>query len=401
MRFHYQALQADGRVLTGQVEAESPRGAYRDLARRGIRPTAITPAVARVRARLSTRKKASRRDELYLLKELHALVAGGVPIAEAVGALEEAATHPALAAAFARLHAGLRRGERFAMAFARCFPAFPLYIHRIIEAGDMSGRLGEALADAAVEVEREARVRREMRSALVYPAFLIAVGFLAILFMFVVVVPRFAVIFRGKFDQLPWLSYVVIAGGMWIREHLMLGAMVVIAVAAGLTYAFREPEVRDRLRARLARLPLLDVWMAEVETARWAAVIARLLENRVPLMSSLELARRALRDRAVQARMAQVERAVRSGRTLSTALEDHHLLPTTALSLIRVGERSGNLPEMMRSVAAIYDEIVKNRVKTVLAIIEPTAILLIGGVIGLMAVAIFLAITTINNVPGL
>jgi general secretion pathway protein F len=108
-----------------------------------------------------------------------------------------------------------------------------------------------------------------------------------------------------------------------------------------------------------------------------------------------------LRGSDMQARMAQVERAVRSGRALAAALDDHHLLPTTALSLIRVGERSGNLPEMMRSVAAIYHEIVKNRVKAILAIIEPTAILLIGGMIGLMAVAIFLAITTINNVPGL
>jgi len=401
MRFHYQALQTDGRVLTGQVEAESPRGAYRDLARRGIRPMAITPAVARARTGFARRKKAGRRDELYLLKELHALVAGGVPIAEAVAALEEAAAHPALAAAFTRLHAGLHRGERFAAAFARCFPAFPAHIHRIIDAGDMSGRLGEALADAAAEVEREAGFRSELRSALVYPAFLIAVGFLAILFMFAVVVPRFAVMFRGKYDQLPWLSYAVIAGGMWVREHVMLGTMVGIAVAVAVTYAFREPQIRNWLRARLARLPLLGGWLAEVETARWAAVLARLLENRVPLMASLELARHALRGSDMQARMAQVERAVRSGRALAAALDDHHLLPTTALSLIRVGERSGNLPEMMRSVAAIYHEIVKNRVKAILAVIEPTAILLIGGMIGLMAVAIFLAITTINNVPGL
>src|SRR5713226_7648520 len=99
MRFHYQALQTDGRLLTGQVEAASPRGAYRDLARRGIRPTTITPAATRSRAAFATRKKAGRRDELYILKELNALVAGGVPIAEAVAALEEAATHPALAAA--------------------------------------------------------------------------------------------------------------------------------------------------------------------------------------------------------------------------------------------------------------------------------------------------------------
>jgi general secretion pathway protein F len=401
MRFQFQAVQQDGRAVTGQVEAETVRGAYRDLARRGIRPTAITPAATRTRAALTARKKASRRDELYTLKELHALVAGGVTIAEAVAALEEAATHPALASALARLHAGLRHGERFAVTFARCFPAFPSYIHRIIEAGDMSGRLAEALADAAAEIEREARLRTELRNALVYPAFLIAAGLLAILFMFVVVVPRFATMFRNKYDQLPWLSYVVIAGGMWIRENLLLVGMVLAAAVALAVYALRDEGLRLRLRGQLARLPLVGVWMVEAETARWAAVLARLLENRVPLMTSLELSRRTLHGSAIQTGMLQVERAVRSGRPLGVALEDHHLLPTTALSLIRVGERSGNLPEMMRSVAAIYDETVKNRVKAILAVVEPAAILLIGGVIGLMAVAIFLAITSINNVPGL
>src|ERR1700676_601937 len=274
MRFQFQAVQPDGRLVTGQVEAASPRGAYRDLLARGIRPTAITPAAGRMRARAGMRRKAGRRDYLYVLKELHALVAGGVPIAEAVAALEEAAAPPALAAAFRELHAGLRRGEPVAATFARCFPDLPVHIHRIIEAGDLSGRLGEALGDAAAEVESAARVRTELRNALVYPIFLIAVGLIAILFMFVVVVPRFAGMFRGKLDQLPWLSYVVIAGGMWVREHLMLGAAVGIVAAAGLVYVLQQSEIRGRLRGGLGRLPLVGVWLVEVETARWAAVLA-------------------------------------------------------------------------------------------------------------------------------
>jgi general secretion pathway protein F len=403
MRFHYQAVAADGRALSGQLDAPSSRGAYRELLRRGVRPTAITPA-APARGRRSglfARRQATRRDHLYMLKELHVLVGGGVPLAEAVAALESAAVQPALAAAFGELHTGLRRGERFAEAFARCFPSFPAYIHRLVETGDMSGRLAEALADAAAEIEREARFRTELRHALVYPAFLVAAGLSAILFMFVFVVPRFAAIFRGKYDQLPLISYVVIAGGMWVREHLAIGLFVLAGAAAGAAYLGQQGEMRERLRAALARLPLLGMWLAEIETARWAAVLARLLENRVPLMTSLELARRALRGGELQARMAQVERAVRNGRPLAVALDDSRILPGTALSLIRVGERSGSLPEMTRSVATIYDEIVHNRIKAMLAIIEPVAIIAIGGAIGLVAVAIFLAITTINKVPGL
>jgi len=404
MKFQYQALQPDGRAVSGQIEAPSLRGAHRDLVRRGVQPMEISAATLAQPGRsswLPTRRKARRADHLYVLKEMHALFAGGVPIAEAVSALAEAAENPALAASYADLNARLRRGEKFSAAFAHCFPSFPIYIYRVVEAGELSGRLGAALADAAAQMEHEAKVGAELRSALVYPLFLVGFGLLAILFIFIVVVPRFATMFRGKFDQIPFLSYVVIASGMWFREHLLLTATLAALLGVMVAYGVMQPEWRVRARELVARLPYLRTWMVEAETARWAAVLARLLENRVPLMQSLELARTALRSRDIQSQLLQVERSVRTGGALAKSLDEHRFLPSTALSLVRVGERSGNLAEMMRSVAQIYEEIVRNRIRNVLSLIEPVAIVLIGGAIAMVAVAIFMAITSINNVPGL
>jgi general secretion pathway protein F len=400
MRFRFEALQPDGRVIAGHLDAESPRAAYRELLRRGVQPTAIAAAGEAKAGRRRLRRKAGRREYLYVLKGLQALVAGGVPIAEAVGALEEG-DHPGLAPAYAELNAGLRRGERFSQSFARAFPHFPAYIHRLIEAGELSGRFGEALADAAAEMEHEAKIRTELRNALVYPAFLVGFGILAVVFICLVVVPRFAVMFRGKFDKLPLLSYAVIAGGMWLRGHLLLVGAAIGGIALALAWAWRQTETRERLSALSARLPLLRDTLIEIETARWAAILARLLENRVPLMQSLELARNALAGGELRLRLAQVERRVRAGEALAATLSDTAFLPVTALSLIRIGERSGSLPEMMKSVALIYDEIVRNRIKAALSIVEPVAIVLIGAAVGTVAVAIFLAITTINKVPGL
>ncbi|HZT88566.1 MAG TPA: type II secretion system F family protein [Stellaceae bacterium] len=399
MRFLFQALQQDGRLVSGQIEAGAARDAYRDLRRRGLQPTTLAPAGLRARGGGKFRRKARARDYTYLLKELHALLAGGVPLAEAVAALEEAAEHPAVAAACAELHAALRRGEKFTRAFARCFARFPAYIHRIVEAGELSGRLAEAIADAAAEMEHAARVRGELRNALVYPAFLVGAGVLAVLFIFIVVVPRFAVMFHGHYASLPWLSYAVIGGGMWLREHLAAAALVLAGGVGAGVWAARQADVRARAVEWLGSVPMARDWLIEVETARWAAVLARLLENRVPLMQSLELARTALASRDIQLRLGQVERAVRTGGTLAHALDEHRFLPSTALSLVRVGERSGTLPVMMRNVASIYDETVRNRLKGALTIIEPVAIVIIGGVIGLVAVAIFLAITAVNNLP--
>lgn len=400
MRFHYQALQRDGKLISGLIEAVSERGAHRDLLRRGIQPTVINPAAGPSEA-AGRGRRLTRRDYATALKQLHTLVAGGVPIAETVTALAEAADHPMLARAYGELTARLRRGEAFPAAFVQCFPAIPQHIHRLIEAGDLSSRLGEALADAAEELEHEAKVRTELRQTLVYPAFLVVFGLSAVLFIFLVVVPRFAVMFEGKFEKLPLLSYLVIGAGMWFHDNLILVLALLAGIAAAAAYGLTRPQVREILIDYVTRLPLVRHWAADVDVARWAGVLARLLENRVPLIQSLELARTVLHRRDIQLRLGRIERDVRAGAALATALGDSAFLAPTALTLIKVGERSGNLPEMVRSLASLYDEAVRNRTRTMLAIIEPIAILLIGGIIGIVAIAIFLAITSINKVPGL
>ena len=126
----------------------------------------------------------------------------------------------------------------------------------MIEAGDFSGRLAEALADAAAELEHEAKIRGELRQSLVYPAFLLVFGCFAILFIFIVVVPRFAVMFQGKFDQLPTLSYVLIGAGMWFHDNLLLALALLALAGISAGYALGRPQSRAALVDLLARLPV-------------------------------------------------------------------------------------------------------------------------------------------------
>src|SRR5690348_10042824 len=174
MKFHFEAMERDGRLVSGLIEAPSERSAHRDLLKRGVRPTAIGIAAdpGSSGARRGGRSL-RRRDYASVLKQMHVLIAGGVPIAEAVTALADATGHAALSAAYGELNARLRRGDPLPQAFAECFPGIPAHIHRLVAAGDMTGRLAEALADAAAELEHEAKVRTELRQALVYPAFLV------------------------------------------------------------------------------------------------------------------------------------------------------------------------------------------------------------------------------------
>jgi len=401
MHFHYKGLQRDGKLVGGLIEAASERGAHRDLLHRGVQPIEIALAAAPRSGRRARVRRVGRAQYAAALRQLHTLIAAGVPIAEATSTLGEMPDHPALAKVYQDLTTALRRGDAVPSAFARCLPNLPPYIQRLIEAGDLSGSLIEAIGDAAEELEREAKVRTELRHALMYPAILIGFGILAVFFIFLVVVPRFAAAFKGRLSQLPFLSSVVISTGMWAHEHVVILLSLLVGIGLAVGWSLSQPRAGAFLAEFAAHVPVLRDWSADAEIAHWAAILARLLENRLPLVQSLELARSSLHRRDIQVVLGRVERDVRTGTALSAALHDAVFLTPTALAMIRVGERSGRLAEMMRSLASAYDGMVRDRTKTVLLLVEPAAIIFIGAFVGLVAIAIFQAITSINNVPGL
>jgi general secretion pathway protein F len=173
-----------------------------------------------------------------------------------------------------------------------------------------------------------------------------------------------------------------------------------MAVAGlGLVALFRHPAVRMGFFEFSLRIPVIGPWLLAVETARWANVLATLLANRVPLMTALELSALSLSARSMVERLEQVRRVVRGGAPLSKALADYAQFDPAAVGLIKVGERAGNLPQMLASLGAMLDEQSRAQMKRVLTLIEPVAILTIGGVIGVFVTAIILAITSVNILP--
>lgn len=394
-RFDYKVLAADGSVLSGQLRAASEREAARQLERKGLAPLEIvrhagTPGAKQGGGRL-------RREDLILaFHQLATMLRAGVTLGEAVEAQAGAGGHPRLAAAFAGIATQLRRGEPFHDALAAARLPLPDYLLQLARAGELTGRVGDALADGVRQIEYEHGLATEMRNALIYPAVLVLAGAAAVVLMFAFVVPRFSSLL-DKADQLPWLAWAVLSGGTFANTHWPW--LLVLAVVAGIAVwrLQSQPRLRARVVEQAAGLPVLGPWLQDAETGRWAKVMATLLGNRVPLAQALELATdgTSLPDR--RRRLAQVTRAVRGGQSLADALEDQDALSPTGYNLVRVGERSGELPAMLASLARLYDEAGRTRMKRVLILVEPIAILVIGGVIGTIILGVILAITSAND----
>src|SRR5690606_21338063 len=297
---------------------------------------------------------------------------------------------------FDAISTGLRRGQSFSDALAATGLPLPGYFMTLVRAGEQAGLLAQSLADGVAQMEYDEQVRGEVRQALTYPAVLVVAGLGAVVLMFTFVVPRFASLLERGAD-LPWLAWVVLNGGMFARAYIgwILAALAIVAVLAARSLA--RPQPRARWLGRLERWPVIGPWRVEAELASWSKILATLLANRVPLLDALGLAQEGVRSPDRRARLDEVARAVRAGMPLADALEEQAALNATGNNLVRVGERSGELPAMLRSLGRLCENAGRVRMKQFLALLEPAAILVIGGIIGLIMIGIILAITSAND----
>ena len=392
-RYHYQALNAEGISLEGVLRADNERAAARQLERRGLAVVELHAGDA------ATRRRAGRLrhdDVILALQELATMLTSGVSIADAVGSQALGAHHPRIVEAFTSMSRDLQRGLAFSATLAKSGLPLPEYVVQLARAGELTGQLGKALGDAGAQMEYEQQLRNEMRNALIYPVVLVLAGVAAVAIMFTFVVPKFASLLQQA-EDLPLLAWLVLAVGTWTRENVLLLGLLLAAVVAAAVWALRQPALRAGALDRLSRWPVVGPWLVEADTARWAKVLGALLGNKVPLMRGLELAQAGLQLPQRRARMGEVTRAVRGGASLADALEDHDALTATGYNLVRVGERSGKLASMLDSLARLYEEAGRNRMKRVLILLEPIAILVIGSVIGTIILGVILAITSAND----
>ncbi|NKB43843.1 MAG: type II secretion system F family protein [Alphaproteobacteria bacterium] len=398
--FDYEAMDQAGKPMVGQVKAETQRDAVRLLAARGLTPITVgaTKPARQAPWRFALERPPSAQDYILTVKQFSLLLNSGVPLVAAVETLKSQGLHPDLSAAFSAMSKSLRAGTSFSNAFASSLPTLPPYAFQLSAAGESIGELGPALADTAKQMEYDYRVKQDIKNALTYPAILVSAGLGAVLFIFLVVVPRFSAMLASSKEPLPFLSEVVLSTGMFLSENSTFVFILLAALVASSVWLFNQPAVRDSVQQSMTSVPLLGSWLKEAELAKWSSMLSTMLRHGVDLIKALEFARGTVGIKSIHTRMEQVSKLVRSGKSLSIAMREQETFSDTALSLVQVGEESGELSGMLGSLATLYEESGRQRMKRFLLILEPAAIILIGVVIGGIVTAIMLAITSVNQV---
>jgi general secretion pathway protein F len=402
INFQYTARDAQGQLVEGRLAAEGEPQAARTLIGRGLTPIRLRSEEASSSLSLpqSSRAQAAPKaiDRIALVEELATLLGAGISIAEALPSLALAYATAPWGQALAKVDQAVRSGQSLSQALEASALALPLYVLALVRAGEASGELAAALQDAAQQMNQERQAGQELRNALVYPTVLVLAGVLAVFIIFVGVVPRFAGLLRSSRAEVPELSRLVIEAGLYVQQHLLGFGLAAVALIGLISTVVGHPAARSAALQTAARLPLVGPWLIRVDVGRWATVLAALLANRVPIVQAIHLSAGALRLRRLSADLDRTAADLQRGLSLTEILAQQGWLAPARLNLIRVGERSGELPRMLATLGRIETEAARTLQKRVLALIEPLAILIIGAVIGVIMVAVMMAITSLNNV---
>lgn len=400
-RFAYKALKGDGETLSASIDAPDRASALRKLAQTRLTVISLEPA-DRARDDGAGRRwhKTAQLERRMVLKQLSVMVKAGVELLEALEtvrtSLPEGPTREGLGEAAIRL----RRGERIAAAIAAGIPDYPRYVTALIAAGEASGQLDRVFREASDQLTMEARISREIRSALIYPAFLVCAGLLVVLFLFYVIVPRFAAMLGPQRDTLTGLPDMILTAGEAFRAlgpaALALVLLPIFLLQAGLSSA----DGRRRGAALLSRIPGTRILVATRQRAGWTRIMSFGIGAGVGLLGSTRLAMDSVPDGRLRAALGRSVRDIRAGKPVAEAMTGPLLLGPMDLSLLRVGQRTGTLSQMFATISGYHEEILLERLKRATVVVEQLAIALVASAIGLIVISLVGAMTSVYESIG-
>ena len=398
--YRYLALDGDGRRQRDVIQAESERHARQLLRERGLFPREVQ-ATGPARG---TRNRAGRLDansRTDFTRQLATLVGAAIPLAEALQMLERQSRQAALKALLLDLLGQVREGYTLADSLGRHPGTFdPLYL-TLVAAGERAGRLGPVLERLVDYLERVQRQRHKARTALIYPLALALVSIAVVAGLMTFVVPKLTEQFIHSGLQLPWITraLVAVSDGLLVSGPWLLGLLLLAGV--GLQRLLRQVLWRRRWHRQLLRLPRLGELLRTLDSARLTRSLAILVGSGIPVLEGLQVSRATLGNQVLGDALDAAIEQVTAGTGLGRALDRTAVFPPLLVNMVASGEASGTLDAMLERVADAQERDFNQQVDLALALFEPVLILILGGVVLAIVLAILLPIMQLNQALNL
>jgi len=403
--FRYQAIELSGTPVQGVIEAEDRKTALNLLGKRGLFPSNLeacrtadeAPAVAvpmteTARAEVRFGQRIKRKEITAFTREMAALLGAAIPIPQALDGLGEEEENPALRAVVLKISDSVRKGAAFSAALEEHPRLFSKLYVSMVRVGEEAGVLQKVMADLAALLEHDDEVRSEVVSAVSYPIFVLGFGLLTVAVLLTVVLPRLFSMLQEMLHVLPLPTLILLKISAFLHQHWLWIVPGLAGLVVGLRWYIRSPrgaEVWDRIKLRL---PVMGSVFRAAALSRFARTLGTLVKSGVSLLPALKIVENTIGNRVLAKLISRVAEETRGGDSLAAPLRKLGVFPRTVIQMIAVGEESGTLDEMLLKVADIEERQMRARTKTLVSLIAPAMILVVGALVGFMVIAILLPI---------
>lgn len=394
--YHYAALDSAGTAHKGLLQGDSARQIRQQLRERGLTPLEVREAHGRS-GPYRTQHRLSATELTLITRQLATLISAAVPLEQALAKVAEQADKPRLSALLLALRARVLEGNSLAQALDDFPQVFPEFYRATVAAGERAGYLAAVFERLADYTEVRQQLRQKVILALVYPLLLTLVAVFIVIGLMAYVVPQVVQVFISTGQALPWLTQALISCSQFLRDYGGLLVMALIVITIALSLLLRETKFRRRWHQLQLRLPLLGRLIRGLNSARFARTLSILSASRVPVLDALRISAQVMSNLALRAAIEQAALKVKEGSSLQEALGTQGCLPPLILQLIGSGEASGQLEAMLERAAQQQERETETLIGAILALFEPLLILIMGGVVLTIVLAILLPIFELNQ----
>jgi type IV pilus assembly protein PilC len=421
--FHYSALDAKGEQTTGVVAANSEAEAVQQLRTKGLYPTQIQEEGKGKKGKAQTAKAKAKskakptakghiggrvkpKNLMIFTRQLATLIDSGLPLLRSLTVLEKQEPHPGLKATVSNLAESVQGGSTFSESLAQHPKIFNKLYVNMVKAGELGGVLEIVLNRLAEYQEKAQKLKNKIVSAMVYPVIVMFIAVAILVFLMIFIVPKFKEMFENTDQDLPMISKIVFGTSeFFLARPLIVPNIVFVFIVFGIGVVLfnmwgRTKGGRVAIDTIKLRLPVLGDIQRKSAVSRFSRTLGTLVTSGVPILQALNITRDTAGNVVISQAIEKVHEAVKEGETIVTPLQASGVFPNMVISMVDVGEETGQLPEMLLKVADVYDDEVDNAVTALTSILEPIMIVILALIVGSVVFALFLPLIKMISTMG-
>lgn len=387
-KFKYRAMKNDGTKTNGEYEANSREDVMEMITSNGYYPLKVEEVVES--ATINIKRKIKVKEISIFCRQMYTMLDAGVPLINALNLMSTQVTNKHLVEIVKVLEEDVRKGEMLSNSMRKFPEAFPTLLTSMVESGEASGNLDEMFLRMSTHFEKENKINNKVKAAMIYPIILACVGVAALAVVMIFVMPTFVSLFESSGSELPFATRILIGLSDFMANHFIIVLGILIAIIVGIVI-FSKTETGIYFFAKLKiSFPLIKDLNRKMIVSRFTRTLSTLLASGVSLVESLPIVSAVLNNVIAEDEVLKIRERVVKGEGLSTPIEDCELFPPMLSSMVRIGEESGALDDMLNKTADFYDEEVEQAIQTLTSMLEPIMIIVMGLVIGFMVIALML-----------